>query len=193
MRIFRNQQFILHDLAMQQAAKTGTCIAALIILRGPDPKKAKAADTAFHKASDGVTTLSCSGAGPACQQLSAWSQKPAKGDSHAAGIVTGRLGQDCAVLVPVTAVLPFIQQAGREQLDWRDSGVLLSNVRYVHPVYQQSMASKCLARLLSLMYRISVAWHGLELEAKLQGQIQVAGLQSALEELLESGEFCSVP
>ena len=33
-----------------------------------------------------------------------------------------------------------------------------------------------------------MAWQGLELEAKLQGQIQVAGLQSALEELLKSGE-----
>ena len=49
------------------------------------------------------------------------------------------------MLVPVTAVLPFIQQAGREQLDWRDSSVLLSNVRCVHPVQQRSMVSKCLA------------------------------------------------
>ena len=36
-----------------------------------------------------------------------------------------------------------------------------------------------------------MAWQGLELEARLQGQIQVAGLQSALEELLESGELGS--
>ena len=122
---------------MQQAAKAGTCIAALVILKGPDPKKAKAADTAFHKASDGVTTLSCSGEGQPCMSAVVL-QKPAKSESHAAGIVTGRLGQDCAVLVPVTAVLPFIRQADREQLDWRDSGVLLSNVRCVHPVHQQS-------------------------------------------------------
>ena len=45
------------------------------------------------------------------------------------------------MLVPVTAVLPFIQQAGREQLNWRHSDVLLSNVRCVQSKAWKANAS----------------------------------------------------
>lgn len=89
--------------------------AAMVRVRGPDPKLVKAAGTAFHKAENGVTIISGSG--------STWPQAGLEADtdscSHApqdklcSGLALPGSGADGSpsllVVLPLTTLIPYIR------------------------------------------------------------------------------------